>query len=869
MNVKVHTYSQPKKWAQHPHYASFPDAIHICATNNQRKGIKACYGHDLKHIYSFREFIKSLYPKWYSAETKFQQFLRLSAIISNLTGVSPELKQAFRLNAMEILDSIRFFVEVNIKPLALKDHWLKTEKERLFKKVWDSFIKDDAVSQEHYQTLDRPILITSIQKTISKLCKNPDIQIKDDIQIVLHGFYFVTPEQQIILENLRKQQIRITFFHYFDGRYANTFNFIKAFVTDRFGWPSPEEWIYDSAAPDDTTKSAQTFLSAYESKPNKKERLKETITGYASFFDFLHDVILPNFPIDSDHNNKSAVPNIISPNAKQLNELLLSYYPELNPKKRNFLSYPIGRFLVSLHQIYSYGQLNLTEEILTDLFSSGWLSGQSLSINAQDYTYDLQQLFPYLQGCIEISSWISRLEQLIEQGMIIEKAFPIGDENRVLRSMRSPFAKISHFAVPLDRVKQVKMFIESIQTMTKTLFDQSKSKNTIDVHFKRLKDILKTHGQGVSLIADENEKLLIQELGQKLNRIQDDSEFLYDDIQKALHFYLSGKLDDMDENYISGFIEIDGEMFKPQDHAIYLTGLDENSLPLGGQSTPWPLQLETFELLSEQHTALELHTIRSRANKSISRYLFFIALNLSPQQLKLSWIKNILDQDELQPALYIKQLGLQAVSFVEASADTEDPLPLYDFSQESIHQDEIADAWGTLGFEDFLAEYKSCPKRFYYSYITDEYPTFSSDFIHQFMFSEIVRVVRRGANADFETVVQEVSPLFPQWLDFRKQFSVKKVFQYRSGRAGKQTAVSESYSYTETRKNFQFPGFRNEDRDELFNETKASIESIVSEIEAAENQVLTANPGYACRFCPHTDYCSDAVFPIDLRKENK
>lgn len=177
-------------------------------------------------------------------------------------------------------------MEANIKPPALQDGWLKTEKERVFKKVWDSFIKEDAPSQGHYQTLDRPILITSIQKAISRLCKEPDIQINGDIHIVLHGFYFVTPEQQIILENLRKTQIRITFFHYFDGRYTNTFNFIKAFVTDRFGWPSPEEWIYDSATPEDTTKSARTFLSAYENKPNKPEELAEAITGYASFLIF-------------------------------------------------------------------------------------------------------------------------------------------------------------------------------------------------------------------------------------------------------------------------------------------------------------------------------------------------------------------------------------------------------------------------------------------------------------------------------------------------------------------------------------------------------------------------------------------------------
>ena len=234
MNVQVHTYSQPKEWEQHPLYASFPDAIHICATNNQKKGIQACY--ELEHVYSFREFIKALYATWYSAETKLQQYLRLSKIIAKLQDTKLELKKAFRTNAMDVLDSIRFFVEANIKPQALQDDWLTTEKERLFKKVWERFVQEDVASQEHYKALHRHILKEELQKTIRTLCK-PNVELTDDIHIVLHGFYFVTPEQQIVLEILRKQHVRITFFHYYDERYPETFDFIKAFVTDRFGWP--------------------------------------------------------------------------------------------------------------------------------------------------------------------------------------------------------------------------------------------------------------------------------------------------------------------------------------------------------------------------------------------------------------------------------------------------------------------------------------------------------------------------------------------------------------------------------------------------------------------------------------------------------
>ncbi|WP_140456869.1 MULTISPECIES: hypothetical protein [Priestia] len=864
MNVQVHTYSQPKEWANHPLYASFPKAIHICATNNQRNGIKECYGHDLKHVYSFREFIKALYTTWYSAETKFQQYLRLSRIIANLQHIQLELKQAFRTNTMDVLDSIRFFVEANIKPHELRGDWLTTEKERVFKEVWEKFVEEDSASQDHYKALQRPISKEMLQKVIGALCKR-NVELIGDVHIVLHGFYFVTPEQQIVLEILRKQQIHITFFHYYDGRYADTFDFIKAFVTDRFGWPSPEKWVYDTTSSDVTTAIAQEFLAAYENRPVQVLQTKETITAYASFFDFLHDVILPHFPIAGSQENNV---NIISPNAQQLNELLLSYYPELNSKKRNFLSYPIGRFLVGLHQIYNNEQLYLTKEILIALFSSGWLYDELTHSNAQNYTYDLQQLFPYLEGCKEIASWLSRLEQLIAQGLIIEEAFPIGEENRIVRSIRSPFAKISHFSVPLDRLKQVKKFIESIQLMAKTLFAPSHS-TAIDLHFKRLKDILKTHGKGAALIATENEKLLIQELEKKLDHIQDDSEFLYDDLQTALHFYLSGKLDDQDEDYITSFIEIDGEMFKPQEHAIYLTGLDESSLPLGSQSIPWPLQADTFEQLSEQHIALQLHTIRSRANKFISRYLFFIALNLPSQNLKLSWIKNMIDQHELQPALYIKQLGLKETDFTATAANAAVTYEPYDFSQETVNQDDVIAAWKTLAFEDFLTEYELCPKRFYYSYIVDEYPTFSSDFMHQFIFSEIIRVAGQASKADFKTVLQEVSPLFPQWLNFKKYVAAKTAFKYVPNKLGEKTAVIDAHFYTETRKNFQFPGFRKQFRNELFDNVKASFSTIISEILAEGNQAMSANPSYACRFCPHIEYCDSAAFSIDLRKEEE
>ncbi|MCP2034153.1 hypothetical protein L1279_001136 [Planomicrobium sp. HSC-17F08] len=856
MSVYVHTYSEPKEWARHPQYSSFPEAIHICATNNQRNGIQEYYGNDLKHIYSFRKFAKALYMNWYNPETKFQQYLRLSKIIADFQYVQPELRKAFRTNAMEVLESIRFFVEANIKPHNLEDKWLLTEKERFFKEVWEIFLQQDEASKEHYLTLQGTVTKKRLEKVISVL-SGSDNNLKDELQIVLHGFYFVTPEQQIILEALRKK-FNITFFHYYDERYPETFDFIKAFVTDRFGWPSPDQWVYDLTLNKNSTIIANNFLAAYENNVDKSFKSDKTITAYSSFFDFLQDIILPNFPYEGNEKNKI---DVISPNAQQLNELLLSYYPELNKKKRNFLSYPIGRFLVSLHETYNGGELYLTEDILIEIFSSGWLYDETENENAQNYTYDLQQIFPYLKDCRDFDSWRERINQLVSQGLAIEKAFPMDLENRIIRSVRSPFAKISYFAVPLPRLKQIAKFIEIIQRTAKNLFEQSSS-NKIDQHFKRLKDILKTHGIGASLIADENEKQLIVELEKKLENIQDDSEFLYDDLQNALHFYLSGKLDDNDENYIIDFLEIDGEMFKPKGHPIFLTGIDENSMPLGTPSIPWPLQYGTFEFLSERHLPLQLLSIRSRANKSISKYLFFIALNLQADELHLSWIKNMLDQNEMQPALYIKQLGLKEVNYTASLSGEEVTYKPYDFSEERVEKESLEEGWKTLAFDDFLAEFKLCPKRFYYSYIADEYPKFSSDFIHQFMFTEIIKIAAHSTKANFETVLNEVSPLFPQWLNFKKRVSAKTAIKYVPAQLGGKTEVLEAHSYTETRKKFQFPGLKNQARTRLFTETTASVQDILKELTDKENNVLQPNQVMSVAFVLITNIVKMLYSPL-------
>lgn len=869
MTVQVHTYSNPKMWYEHPIFNVLENSIHLCATSNMKKGIQEQYGESLKSIFTIQEFISKHFNSWYSQEIQFQQYLKLSKLIYDLPISNKEIKSAFRSNTLQILESIRNLVQTKVKPEELPVNL--TEKEEVFREVWTALEEIDNSYENHRQNLSKELLLKQLEYTFRNLgIKNTATRF-NEITIVLHGFYFITPEQQCFLEYLKNSNLNIIFFNYYDNRYPNTFDFSKAFISKRFGWT--DDWVVFENKSPFRSKLGEDFLKAFENVDSKFSSLDTKITAYPTFFDFLQSVILPNIPstVNKDDsngkNNKvKKTANIIATNADILNDMLVTYYPELNKSNRNFLTYPVGRFLIKLHEIYNGGQLKLTEEILMSLFSSGWLFDQYSNENAQDYTYDLEQIFPYFKGCNEIEEWINRLDNLLNQKAVIEKAFDTISSNRVVKSMQSPFSKISYFSISLEQMRQIKEFIHGIKLIVDDLFEKSKSTNVIDNHFKRLNDIITRQKQGSKSVLNSTELKIVSSLQEKLQSINDSSEFLYDDLQPALFFYLSGKFDPNPEKLITGFIEVDGEAFKNQNQKVYLTGLDEQGLPLDTFELPWPLQSETYEALSKKNKVLEMFTLRNISTKQISRYLFFIALNLQSENTQLSWIENFLNRKNLQPALYIKQLKMQIEKYSSISELDNIVEQPFDFTEIELDKNSQVKGWKSLAFEDFFADYKLCPKRFYYGYILDEYPVFSNDFIHQFLFSEILKVSGQSTKVNFEKLLNELSPIFPQWLEYKKYILAIESYNYIPKRIGKSTKIDDNHSYTDTRRNFQFPGLTRERREKLFFETKDSMSDIQRELLEINSLKLDPTPSYECRFCPHLEYCSDAIYPIDLSK---
>ncbi|SDX73252.1 hypothetical protein [Salimicrobium album] len=858
MTVEVETYYNPKQWGSHESYNRIKDAVHICATKNMAEGIKTRYqckqSDEFSHIFTIHQVMSGFFQKWHQPENIMEQYLILCRLITETPG-DVNIKSSFRNNAQEVLDTIRFLVFSGVEPSSLKgvekskNHNLEN-KEKFFVNLWGEMEKETPIYCKMRESLTKKYRTEKINEILNKINdKEIPLVNKSQKTIVLHGFYFITPEQQRFLKLLERAGYELIFFQFYDDRFPNTFDFSKSFISRRFGWT--DHWNIQKR-PDNPNTVGANFLQSFEEGKHLERSETKKVVAYDSFFDFLHSVIMSHYPIGQEASDTKEDVQLVATNADILNELLIQYYPERFADKRNFLSYPVGQFILKIHEMRKGDKLILNKEILMACFTSGWLSDKEKGLNAQQFTYELNQLLPFFARCHEIDEWLECIDNLEQQYNSILPLFHNEGDNRVHGSTIDPFSKIGYLSLNIDDVKQLHIFILLLKEMAENLFDMSQDGSYINEHFKRLSNLMHEYNPAKNKVQlQRTEKELVEKINHKLSIIDDSQRFLYEDIGEAIRFYLSGKLSDDEETFIKPFIEVDGEAFKDSDRSFYLTGLDEQGLPLGKFATPWPLQEITYSNLSEWHRELEMNELRNKSVKDISRYLMFISLEFTfNEKSELSWMRNFLDRENLQPTVYVQYLNMDIHENSSTLEEREEgPYNIYDFQTYKLEDDNFHEAMEGLKYEDILAEYQLCPRRFYYGYVLDKYPTFSDEFIHRFLFSEIINTVKQCTKKNKEEVITYVEGLFPQWTRFQIE-----------------SMAQRSIRYTPSKKNYQFPGLKKKKKEDIYRSVKVNKKKIIGEIERPEEEMaimMEAKPGFECRFCPFLDLCPDGTYAVD------
>lgn len=874
--VQVYTYDDPRRWKNHSQFDRIKKAIHFGATKSIVDGIKNAYQNpkekEFQYIFTIREVIDGLLSRWISPEKQLKQYLKLSKVINRHPMNNKDLKNAFLRNRYDILETIHFLAIAGVEPKDMNviennDYQLKG-KERFFRDIWNELENIDYSFAMMRNRIKKGWTKEEVKQKLDGILKGQKKEPLDyDIDtIVLHGFYFITPEQQVILHALKETGFEIIFFNYYDVDFSGTFDFIRAFITKHFGWS--DDWHIESVKEKKYNSLGSIFLAAYENKIVKSFETNKPIIRYDSFQQFLNEVIVRHYEIDEYEPDLDDV-QIIATNADILNDVLVQYYPDRYADKRNFLQYPIGQFISNLHKMINQGELILNDDILISAFSSGWLYHPKLGKNARDYTYLLKKLLPYFNGCHSVEhDWKPRFKKLINIYDEILPLFEKENDDGIIKRIRNPLTKLSYLSLSKNELEEIYYFVNQLIYIAEKLFVVGADGTSFTDHFEKLASIIEEINpmNHSDLLPIERE--IITSLQNKLKSIKDDEVFFYDDVGEAINVYLSGKLSNEDYSIIKPFIEVDGIAFNPNLKKVYLTGLDERGLPLDEFSLPWPLQEETFEKLSVKYEVLELHTLRNISVNQISRYLLFIALEfLSDKKMELSWMVDFLDRKDLQPSVYIHQLGLTVKDFNRKEKRTSNHLGRRDNGVDHFEEEEsgaVREHLEVLMFNDFLAEFNHCARRYYYSYIMDEHPVYDDDFSHQFLYTYLFRLVKRNTSLGDSDAIRIVGQLFPQWTDYKKTL-IAKTYNKRIGKREWMENINGTTRISATRKEFQFAGWNWSKRIELFDQTEKNKVKLKTKLEKnlETASIFDAKPGFNCRFCPHLDVCEEGRYAID------
>lgn len=907
MEVKIINYTDITQLKKLKEYDLIKDTLHICAAASTTDGMYKTYGTDfLKPIVSMGNISKFILGDWDNSVVKLGQYTRLTRAIKELTEELKDHKdfknkyekalRGIRRNQKEILNSMRSLIECNIYP---EDFNPRTLEEQLFVELWiraelaekdesitkfrNEFFKNINDKKEFEQKLNRAIsyAINKESKNIKKIKSNEllkyihdeskgEIKLKQIDRVVLHGFYYIRPIQDRIIDLMKGLGIEIIFLNWYDQKYTKVFEIWDKTFDEKWGYPNKNKWTYEDNKKE--YRMCDLFADIYQGtvKNENIQDIKKVVKPRIKVFNDTISFI--------DKYNQNYI--YYSPESNKMNDIFKDYYPE-KYDNRHFLSYPIGQYLYQIHRMWDeeIGQLKIDMDSLKECFASGWLTdGDNKNINAIDYTYDLHLIKTYFKNCYTIDEWIDRLNILkqIKEKVVDKLNTDIDESNKNYRFHQvasNPLINFSFFKIDTNRVSQIIKFIEKLIDTAKRLFEDNKEID-LNSYLKKIDNLIDERSFE---FINEIEEEIVNKLRDKLCIELNHKIYCYpEDIADALALFLGGDFEKTDEeekseqnNKIVQPIEkIEGSSITHTDRneRVNICQLSEEAIPGSSRGYSWPLNKESLNRIKQinrknSNRLIDRMILIVEEAGSINRYLFYCLLQAS-KNLELSWIKNWEDKT-LEESVYIKLLKTWIEDF-----KTQEEKDIIDIgiinkvqciSNEPMNKEEL----DNLPMEA-LNEYKICPRRFYYSYVLDDYPTYTSDFNHRFVFTGVIKSISTASKCKIKDAFNQIEGFFPQWNNIEKQ-QLKEYGERYSPRRIINYDIFDGKSYIQER---LWPHFLIYNHSVFFYKSGYSINEIKKDTSSG---VFNAKPesGDKCMYCPHRDYCRFAILPLDREEDQE
>lgn len=814
MPYKIYTYDNPYNISE-TIIEEIKALPHFCVARTLVNGLKdVMQEHIAGLICPFENLIshEQVYSEWTNnISLRIHQYSILSSLFRNLFD-SGQIDESFYLslsqNQNQFLDAIRLFIELDISSDSLDSTRANKEQELFIyclKQLKNNpvFIFPETPSQN---VLHEVMINLAEQELEEYRAKHEDNLRKRDLDwyakaikttkesslnsIVIHGVHQFEPAQLRLVTKMAEMGITIIFLFNYQENFSEIYSSWKD-IYNQFG---ENIMSFNSAASYPTAMmqtpgnalacamaticqnniaiNNQKFKSWYSLYKSIDYHEFANITEYAHYASSHLDKAIRTYKekqsvIERGNHvwSNAAVLNcldeqIYSAN-KDVQTLLKIYYPQFS-KDRHFLAYPIGQFFSCLYKLWDYqaGCISIDIDLLKECLSSNILKSGKGEV--------LLKTFNTIEIVFQGITTFAQFEQDIAQKYLsYYNQITTTKSTDILYPLRQ-LSIYNKYAISKADLSSLIQAIYEINSIGVTLFaSKSAPEGYVEFgkHFEKLERFLK---QRELKLATVEERILINALQLRLAEIKPEKSSIqgtFHDLQQGLYYYLKQKENEIDNAdwIVKNFEQIDGDILqskrqvenniKKAYHFACVSDRDMNCKI--DDLLPWPL---TDSFIRYAYAPVDLQfrvyytALGERSN--FLRYALFYGLYYNYSTSVLSYVRQY--EDEVtEPYALIKVLGL-----IPKSGIIESPDSFVDSSL--LIKKRTTSKTNYKTFE--LADMFLCPYRYFLDYIMQDCPIYSSDFLFQKLYENILirNVWKRISNQNQESASQKLNFLLGQ-----------------------------------------------------------------------------------------------------------
>ncbi len=874
MSREIYTYTDLTKLKENKLYQEIMRCPQITVSADLKDGL---YG----TVTEFHSFAKALNKDWETDQSKFNQMLLLSEYIrqrmkTERMKTAPGRKKEINWllgcmrNISSLLSSIILLEQADVRP----EH-IKPDGERnleLMVDAWKYLAEREPSIKAFRENMNREYKKSDWEE-VFRTAFETDEHIEKTDAVVFHGFYYITPLQEKIMRLLEQAGYKLIYLFPYDERYPFVYEIWDTTYSEKNGYPPKEKWHMEKS------NEADPYGDIFEGKEHVSVNNKISFREYASMMEFVDDV----------KSVREQGYSIYSSDFKAANNVLKDFYPE-EYGERKILAYPVGQFVSILNRMWDdeLREIVLDEDSLIECFSSGWLSVNGTS--SRQYLQDLTYLLPFLAGCHTRNDWCKRIELLKEiRRDAVEPFLEDLDADKSIsrwqEAIGNPMANFSMFAVEAGRLEDSLSLIKQLLDMAKDLFGEDQDQEIrVSDHIRKLERILKNNR--ISDEMYEEERVLVDDIFKELGQLSDlDTKCAPADIANALNFFICGEFED-DEiqtnklGLVYPMYFVDAACVK-NESKVHVCMCDVDSMPGGNKEYVWPLSSSIIkECYRNTKNPLLVDLMQIMESTCLcNRYFMYCALK--NKDVTVSWVSSV-GEKLLAPSSYIK-LVCDAAG-MEPAPTKRSEITFAHVVRTGYGHGRIAEYDNTAIKSGMVKEasmaYALCPTKYAMGYVVEKYPTYQSEFQQSYALKSFISAIydlmmdQGDKQAKEDQVYKNVMELFPGLHKIEK----REVYDHISSDHrenleddmdyGCRTKCGDYY-YTDERLRIHYPNRQVREVAKgrfaklMTPDGRNGMDLYAAMEPTEEEKVKKLDVSAVCMYCPHADYCRNAIYYVD------